>query len=91
MLNIRSSWYLKWNVCFYCSDLEFEGTVGLWLSVSLKWAAACGGFFSWETAVTLFAFRAAAAAGHEGAFKSQMKQTDCETLFVSSARNVALF
>lgn len=42
--------------------------------------------------MTLFAFRAAAAAaGHEGAFKSQMKQTDCETLFVSSARNVALF
>lgn len=43
------------------------------------------------TAVTLFAFRAAAAAGHEGAFKSQMKLTDCENIFVSSARNVALF
>lgn len=57
-----------------------------WLFVSLK---------MWRlllTAVTLFAFRAAAAAaGHEGAFKSQMKLTDCETLFVSSARNVALF
>lgn len=60
------------------------------LDCDCQWAAACGGFFSWETAVTLFAFRAAAA-GHEGAFKSQMKQTDCETLFVSSARNVALF
>lgn len=33
-------------------------------------------------AVTLFAFRAAAAvaAAHEGAFKSQMKPADCEAL-----------
>ncbi len=39
-------------------------------------------------AVMVLAAAAAAAGGHEGAFKSQMKQTDCETLFICTRINV---
>lgn len=61
-------------MCFYYIDLK------VLLTLAAAWAPL--------TAVTSLAYKAAAA--HEGAFKSQMKSSDCETLFVSSARNLWL-